>query len=400
MEFDCRYSKPNGDVVREVFVGQTVEEIQDRVREQGCLALSVKPRIWSLPSLGRAKTKHFTPQDFIAFNQQFVALIRAGLPILRSLDLLRTRITNPSLRSHIEKVRDRVYTGISLSDALEEEGVFPRVYTASIFAGERSGNLEEVIQRYVHYEKTILTATKKFRNSLIYPAFLVVLSIVMVGVILGYVIPRFAELYEGLNAGLPLPTQVLIAVSATIQGGLFLGIPLVVGLIIIFRMWTGSVRGRIWIDDFKLRMPILGTIWSMFAIAQLARTLSTLLSGGIPLVSALEVAHESSGNRVVADAIAVGTTRVREGMSLADSLETTRRFPDLALEMIQVGEQTGALPDMLNHVADFYDEDLDLRLTALLAWVEPVILIFVAAFVAAILISLYLPIFSIGAVAT
>ena len=400
MEFDCRYSKPNGDVVREVFVGQTVEEIQDRVREQGCLALSVKPRIWSLPSLGRAKTKHFTPQDFIAFNQQFVALIRAGLPILRSLDLLRTRITNPSLRSHIEKVRDRVYTGISLSDALEEEGVFPRVYTASIFAGERSGNLEEVIQRYVHYEKTILTATKKFRNSLIYPAFLVVLSIVMVGVILGYVIPRFAELYEGLNAGLPLPTQVLIAVSATIQGGLFLGIPLVVGLIIIFRMWTGSVRGRIWIDDFKLRMPILGTIWSMFAIAQLARTLSTLLSGGIPLVSALEVAHESSGNRVVADAIAVGTTRVREGMSLADSLETTRRFPDLALEMIQVGEQTGALPDMLNHVADFYDEELDLRLTALLAWVEPVILIFVAAFVAAILISLYLPIFSIGAVAT
>ncbi len=400
MEFDCRYSKPNGDVVREVFVGQTVEEIQDRVREQGCLALSVKPRIWSLPSLGRAKTKHFTPQDFIAFNQQFVALIRAGLPILRSLDLLRTRITNPSLRSHIEKVRDRVYTGISLSDALEEEGVFPRVYTASIFAGERSGNLEEVIQRYVRYEKTILTATKKFRNSLIYPAFLVVLSIVMVGVILGYVIPRFAELYEGLNAGLPLPTQVLIAVSATIQGGLFLGIPLVVGLIIIFRMWTGSVRGRIWIDDFKLRMPILGTIWSMFAIVQLARTLSTLLSGGIPLVSALEVAHESSGNRVVADAIAVGTTRVREGMSLADSLETTRRFPDLALEMIQVGEQTGALPDMLNHVADFYDEDLDLRLTALLAWVEPVILIFVAAFVAAILISLYLPIFSIGAVAT
>jgi type IV pilus assembly protein PilC len=396
MDFDCRYSKPNGDVVREIYVGETEEEVRTRIRELGFLPLSIKPKIWSLPSLRGAKAKKFTPQDFIAFNQQFVALIRAGLPILRSLDLLRNRIANPSLRSHIEKVRDRVYSGISLSEALEEERVFPRVYTASVFAGERSGNLEEVIQRYVRYEKIILSASKKFRNSLIYPTFLVVLSIVMVGVILGYVIPRFAELYAGLGAALPLPTQVLIAVSGVIQRGLILGIPLVVGLFIIFRVWKGSTGGRIRIDDLKLRVPVLGTIWSMFAIAQLSRTLSTLLSGGIPLVSALEVAHESSGNRVIADAIAAGTARVREGMSLADSLEATGRFPELALEMIQVGEQTGALPDMLNHVADFYDEDLDLRLTALLSWVEPVILIFVAGFVAAILVSLYLPIFSIG----
>ncbi len=396
MEFDCRYSKPNGDVVREVYVGQTVEEVRARIRERGFLPLSVKPKLRSLPSLGRAKGKGFTPQDFIAFNQQFVALIRAGLPILRSLDLLRNRIANSSLRSHVETVRDRVHSGIALSEALEEEGVFPKVYTASVFAGERSGNLEEVIQRYIRYEKTILSAGKKFRNSLIYPAFLVVLSIVMVGVILGYVIPRFAELYEGLGAVLPFPTQLLIAVSRVIQNSLILGIPLVVGFFIIFRVWRGSEGGRVWIDDLKLRMPVLGTIWSMFAIAQLSRTLSTLLSGGIPLVSALEVANESSGNRVVADAIAAGTARVREGMSLADSLEATGRFPELALEMIQVGEQTGALPDMLNHVADFYDEDLDLRLTALLSWVEPVILIFVAGFVAAILVSLYLPIFSIG----
>ena len=396
MEFDCRYSKPNGEVVREVYVGQTAVEVRTRIREQGFLPLSVKPKIWSLPALGRAKAQGFTSQDFIAFNQQFVALIRAGLPILRSLDLLRNRIANPSLRSHIEKVRDRVHSGIDLSEALEEEGVFPKVYTASVFAGERSGNLEEVIQRYIRYERIILSATKKFRNSLIYPAFLVVLSIVMVGVILGYVIPRFAELYEGLGAALPFPTLVLIAVSGVIQSSLILGIPLVVGLFIIFRIWRGTAGGRVRIDDLKLRVPVLGTIWSMFAMAQLSRTLSTLLSGGIPLVSALEVARESSGNRVIADAIAAGTARVREGMSLADSLEATGRFPELALEMIQVGEQTGALPDMLNHVADFYDEDLDLRLTALLSWVEPVILIFVAGFVAAILVSLYLPIFSIG----
>ena len=397
MEFKCRFAKPNGEIIRGVYSGQTPEEIQDRLREQGFLPLSVEPQAWSLPSLRRRDSKGFTTQEFIVFNQQFVALVRAGLPILRSLELLQARISNPALRSHIENVGNRVHSGIALSDALEQENVFPKVYTASVFAGERSGKLAEVIQRYVRYEKTILSAGKKFRNALIYPAFLVVLSIGMVAVILGYVIPRFAELYEGLNAALPLPTQILVAVSETIQGGLFVAVPVLVGLAIVLRVWAGSARGRMWFDDLKLRLPLLGTIWTMFAIAQLARTLSTLLEGGIPLVSALEVAYESSGNRVVAAAIESGTARVREGRSLGDALEATGRFPDLALEMIQVGEQTGSLPEMLNHVADFYDEDLDIRLTALLGWVEPVILIFVACFVAAILISLYLPIFSIGA---
>ena len=397
MEFNSRYAKPNGEVVRGVQVGQTAEEVRNRFREQGFLPLSVQPKVWSLRSGSRKKKAGFKPDDFVVFNQQFVALIRAGLPILRSLDLLKNRITNLKLRSHIQSVRDRVLSGTALSQALEEEQVFPKVYTASVFAGERSGNLVDVIQRYVRYEKTIITAGKKFRNSLIYPAFLVVLSIVMVGVILGYVIPRFGELYSGLNAQLPLPTQVLITVANVIQSSLILAVPLLLGILVVFRLWSGSVRGRSWIDDFKLRLPVLGTIWSMFAIAQLSRTLATLLEGGIPLVSALEVAHESSGNRVIADAISDGRIRVQEGMSLADALEATGKFPELALEMIAVGEQTGALPDMLNHVADFYDEDLDLRLSALLSWVEPVILIFVAGFVASILVALYLPIFSIGA---
>ena len=218
----------------------------------------------------------------------------------------------------------------------------------------------------------------------------------MVGVILAYVIPRFAELYTGLNTALPLPTQVLIAVSTTIQDSLILIVPLVVGGPILFRLWSKSAGGRNKIDDLKLRLPVLGNVWLMFAIAQLSRTLSTLLQGGIPLVTALQVAHEASGNRVIADALADSTIRVQEGTSLADSLEATGRFPQLALEMIRVGEETGAMPDMLNHVADFYDEDVDLRLTALLSWVEPIILIFVASFVALILVSLYLPIFSIG----
>ena len=397
MEFNCKYAKLNGEVVRAVHVGQTAEEVRDRFKEQGFLPLSIKPRAISLPLRRQRKKTGFAPEEFIVFNQQFVALIRAGLPILSSLDLLKGRIANPELQTHIESVRGKVVSGTSLSDALHDEDVFPRVYTASVFAGERSGNLVEVINRYIRYEKMILTAKKKFRNSLIYPGFLVVLSILMVGVILGYVIPRFGELYEGLNTVLPFPTRILIAIAEAIQSSLVLTVPMLIIGLIVFRVWVGSTHGGTRFDALKLRIPVLGNVWLMFAIAQLARTLSTLLKGGIPLVTALEVARQASGNRVIADTVATGVISVREGLSLADSLELTGRFPELALEMIRVGEQTGSLPDMLNHVADFYDEDVDLRLTAMLSWVEPIILVFVAVFVAVILVSLYLPIFSIGA---
>jgi type IV pilus assembly protein PilC len=335
-------------------------------------------------------------EDFILFNQQFVALIRAGLPILKSLDLLKGQLRNPLLKEHIINVRDRVHSGELLSEALRAQGVFPTVYVASIFAGERSGNLVEVINRFIQYEKTIVSVRKRFINSLIYPAFLIVLSIVMVGVILTFVIPKFAQLYADLNTPLPFTTRFLILTSGTIQNHLTLLLPLIIGTLIILRIWVGTGSGRHRLDELKLSAPVVGKLWTMFSMAQLSRTLATLLQGGIPLVGALEVARDASGNRVIGDSIGGAITQVREGKPLSDSLELTGHFPDLALEMIRVGEQTGSLPDMLNHVADFYDEDVNLRSTALLSWVEPVILLFVAAFVALVLISLYMPIFSIG----
>jgi type IV pilus assembly protein PilC len=279
---------------------------------------------------------------------------------------------------------------------LRAQGVFPTVYTASIFAGERSGNLVEVISRFIQYEKTILSVRKRFLNSLIYPAFLIVLALVMIAVILTYVIPKFGELYADLNTPLPVTTRLLIATSNTIRGNLTLIVPALIGAIVILKIWTSSRRGLRWLDELKLTAPILGNLWTMFSMAQLSRTLATLLQGGIPLVAALETAREASGNRVIEESIRGAITQVREGRPLSDSLERTGHFPDLSLEMIRVGEQTGSLADMLNHVADFYDEDVNIRSTALLSWVEPMILICVAVFIAAVLISLYMPIFSLG----
>jgi len=401
MEFSCKYAKPSGEVVRAVQVRQSADEVRHRLQEQGFLPITVEPKGWSLSGGIQKRSGKIDPEGFIIFNQQFVALIKAGLPILRSLDLLKAQVKNPILRRHVADVRDRVHSGAMLSEALRAQGVFPTVYNASIFAGERSGNLVEVINRFVHYEKTILSVRKRFLNSLIYPTFLIALSIVMVLVIMSYVIPKFGELYSGLNTQLPIPTQVLIAVSTAFQNNLLLIAPLLVasGIGLVFLAGTSVGRNRI--DEFKLKAPIVGNLWTMFSMAQLSRTLATLLQGGIPLLSALEVAREATGNRVISSSIAEAIMRVREGQSLSDSLERSGHFPDLALEMMRVGEQTGSLPEMLNHVADFYDEDVNIRSTALLSWVEPVILIFVAIFIATILISLYMPIFSIrGTVGT
>jgi type IV pilus assembly protein PilC len=396
MEFNCKYAKPSGEVMTAVIVGQSMDEVRHHLQEQGLLPINIRERGWSLSFRPQKRRQAIKAEDFILFNQQFVALIRAGLPILKSLDLLKGQIRNPLLREHILNVRDRVHSGALLSEALRAQGVFPTVYTASIFVVERSGNLVEVITRYIQYGKTIVTVRRRFINSLIYPAFLIVLSIVMVGVIMTYVIPRFAELYADLNTPLPITTRLLIMISGTIQSHLVLLVPSILGAIVVLKLWTGTAHGRHWLDELKLSAPVVGKLWTMFSMAQLSRTLATLLQGGTPLVGALEVARDASGNRVIGDSIRGAIIQVREGKPLSDSLERTGHFPDLALEMIRVGEQTGSLPDMLNHVADFYDEDVNLRSAALLSWVEPVILLFVAAFVAIVLISLYMPIFSIG----
>jgi type IV pilus assembly protein PilC len=378
-------------------VGQTIEEVRHRLQEQGLLPIAVKPRGFGL-TLGKGKRKtDIKQEEFIVFNQQFSALIKAGLPILRSLDLLKAQIKNPVLQRHISDVRERVHSGAMLSEALRAQGVFPTVYTASIFAGERSGDLVNVINRHIHYEKTVMSVKKRFLNSLIYPAFLIGLSMIMVAVVLTYVIPRFASLYRDLNVTLPLPTRILIGVSDTIQANVMFVVPVLLALALAMWIWISTGRGRVWLDGMKLTVPVVGHLWTMFSMAQLSRTLAMLLQGGTPLLSALEVARDSSGNAVISDSITQAIVQVREGQSLSDSLERTGHFPALSLEMMRVGEQTGALPEMLNHVADFYDEDVNIKSTALLSYVEPAILIFVAGFIGFILVALYMPIFNLGA---
>jgi type IV pilus assembly protein PilC len=335
--------------------------------------------------------------QFVIFNQQFVTLIKAGLPILTALELLAKRQRDARFKAQLENVRDRVRAGEVLSQAFEAQGAFPRMYVTTLEAGERSGNLEEVLNRYIGFERVALTFRKKLLASLIYPVLLFVMVAGMLTFLFLYVIPRFNELYSDLHAQLPAITRFMLAFGVGLQRWGLIAFPFLVTGGASFWWWTRTAAGGEWMDRVRLRTPRLGQIWLKYEVAMLARMLATLLAGGLPLVNALETAASSMDSRTISLGVEQAAQRVREGAPLSRSLEEAHVFPDLAVEMVEVGESTGALPQMLNSVAEFFEEDVETALGSALSLIEPVIIIFMGVVVAFVLVSLYMPIFSLGA---
>ena len=397
-EFRCRYANNNGEVLTSTFTSPSEVDLRHRLNEQGYYVYSVaeKGRLLSFGLGFQSRPKKIRNAEFIIYNQQFLALIHAGLPILKSLDLLTQRVKNLRFQQLLTDIAARVKSGALLSEAFEAQGVFPKVYTASLYAGEKSGNLEEVIKRYIEYQRTIDTTRSKIKSAITYPLILAILLVILVTYLLSVVVPQFATFYEGLNAKLPDVTMLLIAVSRAIRSQLLTGIFVLIGLIIGVRIWSRSSKGGMTLDTLKLKLPIVGDVWNKFAFSQLSRTLSTLLSGGIPLVNALEIVADSTGNQLVTNAVRFAIASVREGQSLSKSFEASPVVPDLAIEMVQVGESTGSLSEMLRHVADFYDEEVNTRLNQIFTYIEPVLLVILATIVAFVLIALYLPIFNLS----
>jgi type IV pilus assembly protein PilC len=336
-------------------------------------------------------------EQFVIFNEQFVTLIHAGLPIVTALDLLLKRQKNSLFRSILEDVRDRVRGGELLSDAFASHSVIPRLYTTNILAGEKAGNLEEVIRRYIAFQRLSLSFRKKLTASLIYPSVLIVMVIVMLTVLLTYVVPKFADLYAQLNAKLPEMTLVMLAIGTFLRHYFVLIIIGIIAAVLGIWYWARTDRGSRAIDRARLKAPVLGGIWLKYQVAVFSRMLSTLLTGGLPLVQALGTAGSSMQSYTIRHGVSQAEQRVREGQPLSRSLEETKSFPGMAVEMIEVGESTGALPAMLTSISEFYEEDVQTALTAAMSLIEPAILIFMGIIVAVVLLSLYMPIFSLGA---
>lgn len=390
-EFVIKLADERGRVQEQVQTAATAEELRARFSHAGYHVFSVKAR----GGLGTSRRK-VKLEPFLIFNQQFLTLIRAGLPILGSLQMLGKIQKNAHFAAQLDDVSTRVKTGEALSAAFEAQSGFPLMYTTTLLAGERSGNLQEVLERYVSFQRTSLTFRKKLISSLIYPGVLITLVFGLMTFMFTVVIPQFAKLYDQMGNKLPALTTDLLMFGTWMQHSI---VYIVVTLAIaIFTVWRFSLtdRGRDVLDSIRVRFPVLGKIWLKYQVALFARTLSTLLTGGLPLVPSLETAARSISSRRVSKAVMSSITTVREGKSLADSLTKTGVFPDLAAEMIAVGEQTGALPAMLNSVSEFYEEDVGTALAAALALIEPAILIVMGIVVVFILISLYLPIFSLG----
>ncbi len=395
-EFVIKAADERGHLLEQVETGYSEAEVRDRFVQQGFLVYWVKPRGILSGDFSMRKHGKVKQSQFLIFNQQFLTLIKAGLPILNSLDLLIKRQKNKYLQSLLQNVRDRVKGGELLSDSFAAQGVFPKIYSTTLLAGEKSGNMEEVLSRYIAFQRMALTFKKKLAVSMVYPTLLVTVVFCMMIFLVTYVVPQFAKLYEDMNAQLPQVTLIMLNIGKHSQQYAPIALIATVAAVVLLWQWKKTDRGAEAFDGAILKLPLLGEIWLKYQVANFSRMLSTLLAGGMPLVPSLETAGASMSSRRILNGVNAAAIRVREGQSLAKSLEERNMFPDLSVEMIEVGESTGALPAMLNSVAEFYEEDVQTALGAAMALIEPIILIIMAIFVGGILISLYLPIFTIG----
>jgi type IV pilus assembly protein PilC len=395
-QYVCKVGDTSGRVFQQLETAQTEGEVRQKLAERGFHVFSVKNEFNILAQFsGAHRARKILTNDFLIFNQQFNTLIKAGLPILKALDLLAERAAAPRLRPVLQDVRQRVRDGALLSEALEAQGSFPPVYVTAITAGERSGNLTGVLEQYITYLRVSTGFRKGLITALIYPSILIVAVLLVLTYLVTYAMPQFAKLYSDLGIKLPGITQFMLSLSAPLRDYFVLVFAAVAIIVLAIFVWTRSDQGALAIDRLKPKIPVFGDIWLKSQIAQFVRTLSTLLAGGTPLVAGLETSSQAIGSRLIATSVQGAGARVREGRTLHESLAETRLVPDLALEMIEVGEASGALAAMLTSVAEFYEEEVSTRLQRTLIWVSPAILVVMAVVVGSILISLYLPLFSL-----
>ncbi|HZE88968.1 MAG TPA: type II secretion system F family protein, partial [Verrucomicrobiae bacterium] len=393
-DYVCKVGTPGGQILEQVYAAETEETLRKdfEARDYFVYWIRRKSGVAALLDFSALRKRRISSKEFLIFNQELASLIQAGLPIVTSLEILMERRKNLVFKRALADIRDQVKAGASLSDAFESQGgLFPKIYASSLASGERSGEVATVLRRYIAYTKTILAIRKKVVSALIYPAILLVMAFGLVILLLTYILPKFREFYSDMGTELPLITRMLVGASGLVRDNVLIWIPLTLLTIVGVSTWVRTPLGALKLDTWKLKVPLLGGIWHRYAISRFTRTLATLTSGGIPLVIGLDISARAIGNRIFERRILEVSQKVREGGSLWESLEQTGIMTDMSVEMIKVGESTGALEDMLSNVANFYDEEIDNSLATLVALMEPAMLIFMGGVIATMLLAIYLP---------
>jgi type IV pilus assembly protein PilC len=400
MEYRCRLGTPTGEIVEETYLADSEARLRHDLEQKGLCVISLQQRR-SLAGLtiGKRTRNRIPTREFLIFNQELATLLKAGMPLVQSLDILRGRVEDQTFRTVVDDVYERVRAGSSLSDAFTAHGpLFSGAYVASLLAGEKSGSLEGVLRRYVAYMKVIDGVRRRVLSALVYPAVLISLALVVVGIIVLKVVPEFAAFYESFKAELPVATRAILAISTFVRSQFLLLLVLAVVLVGTAWGWIKQPVQRARFDHAVLRVPWIGTIAQRFATSQIARTLSTLLGGGLPLVSAIEIGARSTSNQFLGQELRIVGQRVREGEPFAAALAARHVFPDVAVKMAEVGESTGALQEMLASLADFYDEEIETELGRFVSVVEPALLIIMGMVIASLLLALYMPLFQLTSV--
>ena len=394
--FLVRVGTPDGQIIERQVDAIDLTSAKEEAKRQGLHVFGVKRTgAFSLRSLLPTRQAVST-ERFLMFNQELLALVRAGLPIVQSFDLMIERQKEPRFKQILTEVREKLKSGVALSDAFATYGrLFPPIYSTSVRAGERSGDLEGVLKRFLRYQKMIATLRRRVIGALIYPLILTTLSIAMIFIMLTYVVPKFQEFYTGFGAELPLATRFVIGFSNAIRENILVVVAAVAVIVFLVRRWTRTATGGVAFDRFKLRVPLVGGILHRVSILQFTQSLETLLAGGTPMVPSLEIAAQSITNRHISQRVTGTVHNVREGEPVWHSLERSGVMSDLAVEMIKVGESTGALTEMLNNVSEFYDEEIEARLSRLMTMIEPIILVGLGIIIAGLLYAFYLPLFEL-----
>ncbi len=395
-EFICRLGTPSGEIVTRIVEATAASEARTRLESEGFRVFAVSNANEGLSAMlsGGSKKGKVKQGDFLLFNQQLSALLRAGIPVLQSINLLKTRSASGNLRIVLADVEEKIKSGVPLSEAFEAQGMFPRIYTASILAGERSGALDDVLARFVTYLKRSVGISRKLRGALAYPAFLLLAATMMVAFLSLYIVPRMSDLFKSLSAnrGLPTVTVVVLSVSNFISGNVLWLLPLLIVVGLAMYVWLRTASGKLLLHKFLLRIPIAGQLIRNMGTAQLARSMSTLLSGGITVPDSWEISSQSINNLELRRRSQAVLPMIREGLGFTEALDKANWVPELALDMVGIGERSGSLREMLDEVANFYDSESEVRLEQLTTLLEPLILLFMAGVVVTILFAIYLPI--------
>jgi type IV pilus assembly protein PilC len=395
--FEWQGKSVTGEIRSGVLDAPNQQLVEVYLRRLNIIPIKIKPKKETTFALFRRKS--VSGKELTTFTRQFAVVLEAGLPIVKSLEVLAEQQKNPYFKNVLKEIKLKVETGSTLSDAMAEyPKVFDSLYVHMVKSGESSGNLDVVLKRLAGYLERILSLKSKVKHAMVYPSVIVIVTIAVISIIMLFVIPKFAEIYGSAGHALPLPTQILINISNNFGKILIVFIILLAGLIIGIKYYRNTEIGRYNTDKIIFSLPLLGELFKKAAVARMARTLANLIGGGVPLLPALTIAGETSGNKVLEKAMEEVRINVSAGQSLADPMFYTGVFPYLLVEMVRVGELTGRLEDMLNRVADFFEEEVDRMVNTLSTLIEPILIVFLGIVIGGILISLYLPIFKLGEV--